>query len=208
MNMVDTLRPRIGAKHTDIAGVFEGVATLFGAAATKKAELTAAGRLTPAGVNAELAAWLAKGVVPQLRSAEKFLADKKAVMDEYRASVGRPQIDRTDTLRAAHRKEAREYLRGLSVAQQAGLLFSPGADPLFAEAALEIPALSGVAPDMIEKARSVYAERIEPNIMAQVADREESIAALGAAVEITKANLRREVQPEGQSFDAWFNSAE
>ncbi|HEY8214648.1 MAG TPA: hypothetical protein VIG36_11030, partial [Methylocystis sp.] len=192
--------------HTDIAGVFEGVATLFGAAATKKAELAATGRLTEAGIGAEVTAWAAKGVVPQLRRAEKFLADKKAVMDEYRASVGRPQIDRTDTLRAAHRKEAREYLRGLSVAQQAGLLLSPSADLLFAEAALEIPALSGAAPDLIEKARAVYAERIEPNIMAKVADREESIAALGAAVEITKANLRREVQPEGQSFDAWFDS--
>lgn len=208
MNMMDTLRPRIGAKHTDIAGVFEGVAALFGAAVTKKSELTAAGRLTAAGVNAELQGWLAKGVVPQLRNAEKFLADKRAVMSEYRASVGRPKFDRTDTMCAAHRKEAREYLRGLSVGEQAKLLISPGADPLFAEAALEIPALSGVAPDLLDKARAAYAETVAPNVMAEIEDREGSLTALASAVEVVKYNLRREVQPEGQSFESWFDSIE
>jgi hypothetical protein len=208
MTPIETLRSRVNAKHNDLVSVFEGVATLFGAAATKKSELAAAGRLTPAGVNSELTGWLAKGVVPQLRRAEKLVADGKAALADRRKAISSPQIDRTDTARAAHRQEARAYLRGLAIGQQAGLLLNSDADPLFAEAALELPALSGVQADLLDKVRSAYAERTAPDILAQIEERDSSLSALGSAVEIVKYNLRREVQPEGKTFDAWFDSVE
>lgn len=206
MTPIETLRSRVNAKHSDLVGEFESVATLFGAAATKKSDLAAVGRLTPAGVNAELAGWLAKGVVPQLRRAEKLVAEGKAALAERRKALSAPAINRTDTARAAHRAEARAYLRGLNMGQQSGLLID--GDPLFAEAALELPALSGVHADLLDKVRAAYAERTAPDILAQIEERDSSLSALGSAVEIVKYNLRREVQPEGKTFDAWFDSVE
>ncbi|ATQ66899.1 MULTISPECIES: hypothetical protein [Methylosinus] len=206
MTPIENLRPRVNAKHADLVDVFAGVANVFAAAATKKAELASSGRLTSAGVNAELQGWLAKGVLPQLRRAEKLVSDGRAALADRRKALSAPAIDRADTARAAHRQEARAYLRTLNAGQQAELLFK--GDPLFAEAALELPALSGVQPDLIDKARAAFAARSAPDIMAQIDEREESLSALGAAVEMAKGNLRREVQPDGQSFDSWFAEAQ
>lgn len=208
MTPIEALRARWSGKYEDLNPTFATVASFFAAASTKKAALSAGGRLTEAGVNAEVLAWAEKGFVKDLRRAEKFVSDQRALLAERRRKLSEPQIDRTDAIAAAQRREVRDYLRSLPLGERANLVIEADADPIFAVAALELPQLAGLDAGLLDHARKAYAERTAGDVLKQIAERAEALDALGALVEVVKSDTRSEIRPEGQSFDSWFSGLE
>lgn len=205
--MIETLRARWSGKFADLNGLHETVTSFSGAAARKRDEIAKPGRLSPAGVGEELRAWLAGGLVGEVKRARKTAEDGLAMLAEQRAKLATPTFDASDTIGAAHRKEAREYLRSLDRAERLKIL-SEDADPLLVAAALEIPALSGLDKPMIEALQRVYVEKTHGETLAQIEEREEALTALAAAAGVIKAELQSDVAPrEGQTFDGWFETA-
>lgn len=211
MNIVENLKSRFPADDpavADLKTAFENAASFVPVAGEKRAEFAGNKNLSAEGVSDAVRRFLAIGVVPELRRAEALVAQKREALQESRSKAGQPQIDRSDEMAAAHRKEAREYLRSLSHGERAALLTSDP-DPLFLEAALEVPnALTGINDEVREHVQIVFAKRFNPQILAQIDNRSEALSALEGMIGIAKIEMQKSTGLDDREFATWFQTAE
>lgn len=212
MEAINELRRRLGADRPaarDLGTMFENVASFAAAPAVRKAQFAENRNLSAAGVNDELRRFLARGAVPEIRRTLAYVEASKASLSEARAKLSRPAIDPADTMGAAHRREAREFLRTVDAGERVRLLLD-NPDPLFVAAALEMPnALSGITDEIRGHVEQSYAATMRPGELAEVEARAEALATLEAAAKIARGEIARHVGfATDQEFDGWFDTAD
>lgn len=170
--------------------------------------------LSEAGVASAYRKRLDKDVMREVREMNRMIADGKANLVASRKKASQPVYDQADTLGAAHRREVREFLRGLDTKERLDLLISKDADPIFINAALELPAaLSGIPEAQAVHVRQAYAEKQNPDLLDHINIREEALGvmqgfATGFKDEIrSRAGLDTSVRyGKASQFDDWYDT--
>lgn len=161
-----------------------------GVVAARRDELASSPLLTPAGRTAEVQRAVLQKAIPELRYAVGAIAKAQARGDKLRAEmVGKP-LD-NDPVSYLRRQEYRALLKQMSPSEKAATLMGPAADPMFVQAAAEMPAaFTGISADLHSKLQEqIHATRY-PEQSQELAEIDEALEALASVSRAAALDLQ------------------
>ena len=214
MDITDTLRARFRPEwkgRADLTGLdtmLENALSFVTVPKAKKDELEKLGTLNPRGVSEAMLVAMGKAAAPELRRTLKVVAERREALKRERATLAKPNIDKADAAAAVMRSEMRTYLRGLDMGERARVLIT-NPDPIMLAAVLEAPdALSGLNADTRAHVETAYVEANHADKVKAMADHDEALSVVAAAVGIAQGEMRKHVGIGPQAFADWFTSAD
>jgi hypothetical protein len=175
----------------------------------RKAELTASGKYTDAGVIEQLIP-AAVDEARRLRRGQNAAARAKAELVKRRNGMRLKEPDRTNPAAAIERMEIRSWLRSLSQDERDRLFLGGGerVDPAVIEAVISAPPeLSGVAASHLKLMRERLLEAQFPDVAGELADLEKAIDVTERAVDASAAEILKEVGVTREKFDQLAEAA-
>lgn len=147
--------------------------------------------LTPVGRRNHLRGWAqGEGLAP-LKAGVAALSAIESELNDRRAKMKPPEVDRTDVVGALLRQEIRGWLRSMPIAQRTGLLNAPDISPSIAQAITEAPReLSDVSPEQHARLSERAALIANPDIAREIDELEEASEAVASAIRAAKMGLK------------------
>ncbi|MCV3764038.1 hypothetical protein [Rhizobium sp. TRM95796] len=210
-DLLTTLRqrfPKPDHRISDLAGMFETVNTFIPVITAWKKEAASNKNLSEAGASAAYRRKIGENVMREVRNMNSLIRESREKISSSRVQVTQPTFDQKDMLAAAHRREIREFLRNADTSQRLSLVMGKDADPLFINAALELPTVvSGLLEQQADMVRKVYAERYHPDVLEHIELREEALEVMTAFASIFKEEVRKQAGIRNEpDFDAWYET--
>ncbi|WP_037436204.1 hypothetical protein [Sinorhizobium fredii] len=205
-NLFSTLRQRFprDARVSDLGNVFDTVSSFLPVISGWKQEAARDKHLSAAGASAAYRRRIGENVMKTIRDMDALIADSKRNLEASRAKVSQPKYDPQDALAAAHRREIREFLRSVEQTQRLSLLID-SADPIFIQAALELPTvLSGIHETQAKLVRDSYAQRFNPDVLEHIEIRDEALTVMTSFAHALREEVAKHAGLEGNEFQDWY----
>ncbi len=168
---------------TNVQAAIKNTIATYTSVRAKRETLAKNPNLSPVGIVDESRKFIQTDTSKRIALARSTAASFQKQIATRKASTLPPRPSAAD---AALMPEYRTALRGMSPAQQRALLFSDPPNLHVLQAAMGAPAaLSGVAEDILAKAVERYVAITHPTELAAIAEDEESLNVLNAAVGMT-----------------------
>lgn len=210
MDLFSTLRqrfPRNDSRVSDLERIFDTVDTFVPILSSWKEEAKDK-NLSDSGVSAAYRRRLGENVMKTIRNMDSMIAESKQHLEASRVKSSQPSYDRADALAAAHRREIREFLRSADQSQRLSLLLE-STDPIFLQAALELPTmLSGIPETQVQHVRDSYARRFNPGVLEHIEIREEALTVMTSFANGIRAEVAKHAGLKDKEFQAWYETGQ
>lgn len=182
----------------------DSVVKIHGDIEATKANVRGNADLSAQGKRKEAQAFMSKRAHEVIRA--KTTAHRLAThLDEKRAKIKLPEIDRTDAVGAALRSQVRDRLASKSEAELRALV--PSMSLLFAQAILEAPELIGIDPVTTSAVRDHAIELVHPGKLAELNAERDAVRLLAHATAVAVDAARDLAElPNAHALDDFLNA--
>jgi hypothetical protein len=172
-------------------------------------EVSKNANLSPLGRLDDVRGFISKTTAPAIQRSRRVAKSTRDDLAAWRARLRPKPIDPKDLTSAAMASEMRTYLRSLSKIGAASLLTSQDADPALIQAVLQAPSfLSGINDELRQRVLDNYVNRTHSNDLAQIAQTEEAVELLEAAVGIVFGTAKSAAEfPSDKVFSDFIDRA-
>lgn len=195
------------AKHGISVAVrkhFDSVLNLVDTLDAKRAAIEADRNLSDIG-RAQKMREVAIAEAPVLVKAQRGMETAQGLVRKQRLALTPTVKDKTDLAAAMLRQEVRSLLRSKEPGEALKIAMAPDADPIVAEAIFEAPTtLSNISQVHRDQLLSVIVERTAGPQLAALAEQDETIALLNAAIKGASEPLRQTADVAPIAFDKWL----
>lgn len=209
MDIFSTLKSRFPAhdsRVSDLKSMFDNVASFGPHVANWRKEAGSNKHLSEAGAAAAFRNRMNKDIMQTIRHMRSSIEESKGHLETARKKVTQPEYNRDDALAAAHRREIRDFLRSTPDKDRIHLVAGETADPLFVEAALELPPIvSGLTSQQEQLVRQAYAEKFKPEVLDHITVREEALSVMTAMDGVVRTEFAKHAGLDKKQFDAWYD---